>query len=122
MRTAERSKAIGGAGRVDSADPAEAMAGFAAVQRQFVTNGEFTAGLATHYPPGLLTGDDTPGLATSDREPSTTSRAGPALNRGLVHRRLRPVHRRVRPPPACRNPELGEPALDPAPQDVSGCC
>ena len=25
---------------------------------QFVTNGEFTAGLATHYPPGLLTGDD----------------------------------------------------------------
>jgi phenol 2-monooxygenase (NADPH) len=116
------SKAIGGAGRVDSADPAEAMAGFAEVQRQFVTNGEFTAGLATHYPPGLLTGDDTPGLATSDREPSTTSRAGPALNRGLVHRRLRPVHRRVRPPPACRNPELGEPTLDPAPQDVSGCC
>jgi phenol 2-monooxygenase (NADPH) len=53
------SKAIGGAGRVDSADPAEAMAGFAEVQRQFVTNGEFTAGLATHYPPGLLTGDDT---------------------------------------------------------------
>jgi phenol 2-monooxygenase len=53
------SKAIGGAGRVDSADPSEAMAGFAEVQRQFVTNGEFTAGLATHYPPGLLTGDDT---------------------------------------------------------------
>ncbi|MDT0352420.1 FAD-dependent monooxygenase [Pseudonocardia charpentierae] len=53
------SKAIGGAGRVDSDDPAEAMAGFAEVQRQFVTNGEFTAGLATHYPPGLLTGDDT---------------------------------------------------------------
>jgi phenol 2-monooxygenase (NADPH) len=53
------SKAIGGAGRVDSTDPAEAMAGFAEVQRQFVTNGEFTAGLATRYPPGLLTGDDT---------------------------------------------------------------
>jgi hypothetical protein len=34
------------------------MAGFAEVQRQFVTNGEFTAGLATHYPPGLLVGDD----------------------------------------------------------------
>ena len=52
------SQAIGGAGRVDSDDPREAMAGFAEVQRQFVTNGEFTAGLATHYPPGLLTGDD----------------------------------------------------------------
>src|SRR5689334_23529051 len=35
------------------------MSGFAEVQRQFITNGEFTAGLATQYPPGLLTGDDT---------------------------------------------------------------
>ena len=52
------SQAIGGAGRVDSDDPQAAMSGFAEVQRQFVTNGEFTAGLATHYPPGLLTGDD----------------------------------------------------------------
>ena len=52
------SQAIGGAGRVDSDDPGEAMTGFAEVQRQFVTNNEFTAGLATHYPPGLLTGND----------------------------------------------------------------
>ena len=53
------SRAMGGAGRVDSDDPTVAMAAFAEVQRQFITNGEFTAGLATHYPPGLLTGDDT---------------------------------------------------------------
>ena len=52
------SRAMGGAGRVDSDDPKAAMAAFAEVQRQFITNGEFTAGLATHYPPGLLTGDD----------------------------------------------------------------
>ena len=53
------SRAMGGAGRLDSDDPKVAMAAFAEVQRQFITNGEFTAGLATHYPPGLLTGDDT---------------------------------------------------------------
>jgi phenol 2-monooxygenase (NADPH) len=52
------SRAMGGAGRVDSDDPKVASAAFAEVQRQFITNGEFTAGLATHYPPGLLTGDD----------------------------------------------------------------
>jgi phenol 2-monooxygenase len=52
------SQAIGGVGRVDSDDPKVAMAAVAEVQRQFITNGEFTAGLATHYPPGLLTGDD----------------------------------------------------------------
>jgi hypothetical protein len=50
---------MGGAGRIDSADPKVATAAFAEVQRQFIRNGEFTAGLATHYPPGLLTGDDT---------------------------------------------------------------
>ncbi|MEO6972988.1 MAG: 3-hydroxybenzoate 4-monooxygenase, partial [Rhodoferax sp.] len=30
----------------------------AEVQRQFIVNGEFTAGFATHYSPALLTGDD----------------------------------------------------------------
>ena len=41
------------------------MKGLAEVQRQFVTNSEFTAGFATHYAPDLLTGDDTHlGLAT----------------------------------------------------------
>ena len=52
------SQAMGGAGRADADDPEAARAAFAEVQRQFITNGEFTAGLATHYPPGLLTGDD----------------------------------------------------------------
>ena len=39
--------------------PGGRAAAFAEVQRQFVTNGEFTAGMATHYAPALLTGDDT---------------------------------------------------------------
>jgi len=52
------SKAIGGAGRVDSRDAKAVQAAFAEVQRQFVTNGEFTAGMATHYAPALLTGTD----------------------------------------------------------------
>ncbi|GHB12903.1 FAD-dependent monooxygenase [Modicisalibacter luteus] len=51
------SRAIGAA--QDSDDPQAAMKGLAEVQRQFVTNSEFTAGFATHYTPGLLTGDDT---------------------------------------------------------------
>ncbi|EHA13633.1 FAD-dependent monooxygenase [Halomonas sp. HAL1] len=42
----------------DSDDPEAAMKGLAEVQRQFVTNSEFTAGFATHYTPGLLTGGD----------------------------------------------------------------
>ncbi|GAA5165456.1 FAD-dependent monooxygenase [Ornithinimicrobium tianjinense] len=59
------SAAIGGAGRVDSDDPDVVRAAFAEVQRQFIVNGEFTAGMATHYSPSLLTGDDTHlGLAT----------------------------------------------------------
>ncbi|MDO5499859.1 MAG: FAD-dependent monooxygenase, partial [Propionibacteriaceae bacterium] len=53
------SQAIGGAGRVDSSDEKAVTAAFAEVQRQFVTNGEFTAGVATHYTPSLLTGEDT---------------------------------------------------------------
>ncbi|MDO5683331.1 MAG: FAD-dependent monooxygenase, partial [Propionibacteriaceae bacterium] len=53
------SQAIGGAGRVDSSDEKAVQAAFAEVERQFVKNGEFTAGLATHYTPSLLTGDDT---------------------------------------------------------------
>lgn len=53
------SGAIGGAGRVDSDDPDVVRAAFAEVQRQFIVNGEFTAGMATHYSPSLLTGDDT---------------------------------------------------------------
>ncbi|SFI16461.1 FAD-dependent monooxygenase [Modicisalibacter xianhensis] len=57
------SRAIGAA--QDSDDPQAALKGLAEVQRQFVTNSEFTAGFATHYSPGLLTGDDTYlGLAT----------------------------------------------------------
>ncbi len=52
------SHAIGGAGRVDSSDEKAVQTAFAEVQRQFVKNGEFTAGLATHYAPSLLTGDD----------------------------------------------------------------
>ena len=51
------SRVIGAAQESD--DPQAAMKGLAEVQRQFVTNSEFTAGLATHYAPGLLTGDDT---------------------------------------------------------------
>jgi phenol 2-monooxygenase len=53
------SQAIGRAGQIDPDDPKASRAAFAEVQRQFITNGEFTAGVATHYPPGLLTGDDT---------------------------------------------------------------
>ncbi|MFV0457570.1 MAG: FAD-dependent monooxygenase [Actinomycetales bacterium] len=45
-----------GAAQADADDPATALS---EVQRQFVTNGEFTAGFATHYTPALLTGDDT---------------------------------------------------------------
>ena len=57
------SRAIGAAQGSD--DPQGAMKGLAEVQRQFVTNSEFTAGFATHYAPDLLTGDDTHlGLAT----------------------------------------------------------
>lgn len=50
------SRAIGGAGRVDAEDSQAVNAAFAEVQRQFITNGEFTAGMATHYAPSLLTG------------------------------------------------------------------
>ncbi len=52
------SQAIGRAGQIDPDDPKASRAAFAEVQRQFITNGEFTAGVATQYPPGLLTGDD----------------------------------------------------------------
>lgn len=50
------SRAIGAA--QDADDPEAATKGLAEVQRQFVTNSEFTAGFATHYTPALLTGDD----------------------------------------------------------------
>src|SRR5690554_6461668 len=50
------SRAIGAA--QDADDPEAALKGLAEVQRQFVTNSEFTAGFATHYMPALLTGDD----------------------------------------------------------------
>jgi phenol 2-monooxygenase (NADPH) len=52
------SKAIGSA-QVDPSNPRAALIGLAEVQRQFVTNLDFTAGLATRYAPGPLTGDDT---------------------------------------------------------------
>jgi phenol 2-monooxygenase len=50
------SRAIGAA-QTGSADPKAGMAALAEVQRQFVANGEFTAGFATHYAPSVLTGD-----------------------------------------------------------------
>jgi phenol 2-monooxygenase len=52
------SKAIGAA-QVDPSNPRAALIGLAEVQRQFVTNLDFTAGLATNYDTGPLTGDDT---------------------------------------------------------------
>jgi len=52
------SKAIGDA-QVDPSNPEAALIGLAEVQRQFVTNLDFTAGLATNYNAGQLTGDDT---------------------------------------------------------------
>ena len=52
------SKAIGAA-QVDPRNPNAALIGLAEVQRQFITNLEFTAGMATKYCTGPLTGDDT---------------------------------------------------------------
>ena len=51
------SRAIGAAQTGDG-ETGGGMAALAEVQRQFVANGEFTAGFATHYAPSLLTGDD----------------------------------------------------------------
>ena len=48
-----------GAAQVDPADPNAALIGLAETQRQFITNLEFTAGMATNYEAGPLTGDDT---------------------------------------------------------------
>lgn len=52
------SKAIGAAA-AQADDPKSAQSAFAEVQRQFISNGQFTAGMATHYSPALLTGEDT---------------------------------------------------------------
>ena len=52
------SKAIGAA-QVDPSNPQAALIGLAEVQRQFITNLDFTAGMATKYATGPLTGDDT---------------------------------------------------------------
>jgi phenol 2-monooxygenase (NADPH) len=52
------SKAIGDA-QVDPSNPAAALIGLAEVQRQFITNLDFTAGMATNYHTGPLTGDNT---------------------------------------------------------------
>jgi phenol 2-monooxygenase (NADPH) len=52
------SKAIGDA-QVDPSNPAAALIGLAEVQRQFITNLDFTAGMATKYDTGPLTGNDT---------------------------------------------------------------
>lgn len=52
------SKAIGAA-QVDPSNPNAALIGLAEVQRQFITNLDFTAGMATHYDAGPLTGDNT---------------------------------------------------------------
>jgi phenol 2-monooxygenase len=51
------SKAIGDA-QVDPANPKAALIGLAEVQRQFITNLDFTAGMATNYDAGPLTGDN----------------------------------------------------------------
>jgi phenol 2-monooxygenase len=51
------SKAIGAA-QVDPSNPEAALIGLAEVQRQFITNLDFTAGLATNYDAGPLTGDN----------------------------------------------------------------
>ena len=88
------SSAIGGAGRVDSDDPQVVQAAFAEVQRQFIINGEFTAGMATHYSPSLLTGEDThlghatgfpPGRRFHSAEVVRLSDAKP-VHLGHVHR------------------------------------
>ena len=52
------SKAIGAA-QVDPSKPEAALIGLAEVQRQFITNLDFTAGLATDYDLGPITGDNT---------------------------------------------------------------
>jgi phenol 2-monooxygenase len=52
------SKAIGAA-QVDPSNPEAALIGLAEVQRQFITNLDFTAGMATKYDTGPLTGDNT---------------------------------------------------------------
>jgi phenol 2-monooxygenase len=52
------SKAIGAA-QVDPSNPQAALIGLAEVQRQFVTNLDFTAGMATNYDAGPLTGENT---------------------------------------------------------------
>jgi phenol 2-monooxygenase len=52
------SKAIGDA-QVDPSNPRGALIGLAEVQRQFITNLDFTAGLATNYHTGPLTGENT---------------------------------------------------------------
>jgi phenol 2-monooxygenase (NADPH) len=51
------SKAIGDA-QIDPSNPAAALIGLAEVQRQFITNLDFTAGMATNYHTGPLTGDN----------------------------------------------------------------
>jgi len=62
------SKAIGAA-QVDPSNPEAALIGLAEVQRQFITNLDFTAGLATNYVTGPLTGDDTHRHLAVDYEP-----------------------------------------------------
>jgi len=52
------SKAIGAA-QIDPSNPQAALIGLAEVQRQFITNLDFTSGMATRYATGPLTGDDT---------------------------------------------------------------
>ncbi len=52
------SKAIGAA-QIDPSNPKAALIGLAEVQRQFITNLDFTAGMATQYEPGPLIGDNT---------------------------------------------------------------
>ena len=83
-----------GRGGFDPDDPREAMAGFAEVQRQFVTNGEFTAGLATHYPPGLLTGDDAHLHLASGFPPGRRFKSAPVIRLADAERvHLGHVHR-----------------------------
>lgn len=80
------SQAIGGAGRVDSHDEKAVQAAFAEVQRQFVTNGEFTAGMATRYQPALLTGADTHLHLATGFPPGRRFKSAPVVRLGDAKR------------------------------------
>jgi hypothetical protein len=90
------SKAIGAA-QVDPSNPHVALIGMAEVQRQFITNLDFTAGMATNYDPGPLIGDThLPGLGRGlrTRPPVPLRRGDPAQRREEAAPGARPPGRR----------------------------